>query len=127
MSCRAPIGYLSINAVPTAVNQGFITLKRNEFFSPLYILFWIRANMDGILSRAGGATFAEISRKAFKEIPFIKPPQGILSAYSKLADPILFELESITRENHTLLTLRDALLPRLVSGELQIPEEMLAS
>jgi restriction endonuclease S subunit len=127
MSCRAPIGYLSINAVPTAVNQGFITMKKDEFFSPLYVLFWIRANMNEILSRAGGGTFAEITRKAFKEIPFIKPPQEILSAYSKLADPILFELESITRENHTLLALRDSLLPRLVSGELQIPDEMLAS
>jgi type I restriction enzyme S subunit len=102
-------------------------MKKDEFFSPLYVLFWIRANMNEILSRAGGGTFAEITRKAFKEIPFIKPPREILSAYSKLADPILFELESITRENHTLLALRDSLLPRLVSGELQIPAEMLAS
>jgi type I restriction enzyme S subunit len=127
MSCRAPIGYLSINAVPTAVNQGFITLRRDELFSPLYVLFWIRANMREILNRAGGATFAEITRKAFKEIPFVKPPNDILSAYSKLAAPILFELESLTRENQTLFALRDSLLPRLISGELQIPEEMMAS
>lgn len=127
MSCRAPIGYLSINAIPTAVNQGFITLRKDEFFPPLYVLFWIRANMKEILSRAGGATFAEISRKAFKEIPFVKPPNEILSEYSKIADPILFELESITRENQLLLDFRDSLLPRLVSGELQIPEEILAS
>lgn len=127
MSCRAPIGYLSINAVLTAVNQGFITLRRDKFFSPLYVLFWIRANMKEILNRAGGATFAEITRKGFKEIPFVKPPNEILTAYSKLSDPILFELENITRENQTLFALRDSLLPRLISGELQIPQEMMAS
>jgi type I restriction enzyme S subunit len=127
MSCRAPIGYLSINAVPTAVNQGFITLSKDDLFSPLYVLFWIRANMKEILSRAGGATFAEITRKAFKEIPFVKPPKEILSAFSKIADPILFELESMTLENQQLLELRDSMLPRLLSGDLQIPKEMEAS
>lgn len=127
MSCRAPIGYLSVNAAPTAVNQGIITLRRDEIFSPLFILFWIRANMKEVLNRAGGATFAEITRKAFKEIPFIKPTSDILLAYSKVADPILFELESLTRENDTLFALRDSLLPRLISGELRIPEETMAS
>jgi type I restriction enzyme S subunit len=127
MSSRAPIGYLSINAVPVAVNQGFITLKKDEFFSPLYVLFWVRANMREILSRAGGATFAEITRKAFKEIPFLKPPNEILSKYSKFSQPILLALENLTRENESLLALRDTLIPRLISGELVIPDEMLES
>jgi type I restriction enzyme S subunit len=126
MSCRAPIGYLSINAVPTAVNQGCITLRNSEFFSPLYLVNWVLSNMQEIKNRAGGATFAEISRKAFKEIPFIIPTTEILNAFSELASPIVEQLESLTRENEALAAIINLLLPRLISGEIEIPEEMLA-
>lgn len=127
MSSRAPIGYLSINAVPTAVNQGFITIRKSEDFSPLFILNWISSKKTEILSRAGGATFAEISRRAFSEIPFLLPNREVVNAFSDIANPILSQLEALTRENEALISIRESLLPRLISGELQIPEEMLAS
>jgi len=126
MSCRAPIGYVSINAVQTAVNQGFITLRHSEEFHPLYVLNWINANMQEIHNRAGGATFAEITRKAFREIPFIKPSANLLNKYSELAEPLLQQIEQLTRQTENLQAIKDSLLPRLISGELQIPEEMLA-
>jgi type I restriction enzyme S subunit len=125
MSCRAPIGYLSINAVPTAVNQGCITLGNSENLSPLFVLNWIRANMQEVLNRAGGGTFAEISRKSFKEIPILLPSTEISEAYSAIANPILAQLENLSRENETLIAIRDSLLPRLISGELQFREEKL--
>ena len=127
MSCRAPIGYVSINAVPTAVNQGFITMKHSAEFHPLYVLNWINANMQEIHNRAGGATFAEITRKAFRDIPFLKPANTLMKKYAELMEPLLKELEQLTRQTENLQVVRDLLLPRLISGELQIPEEMLAS
>lgn len=127
MSCRAPIGYVSINAVPTAVNQGFITLKNSTEFHPLFVLNWINANMQEILNRAGGATFAEITRKAFRDIPFLKPANNVMRKYAELAEPLLKELEQLTFQTENLKAVRDLLLPRLISGELQIPEEMMAS
>jgi type I restriction enzyme, S subunit len=127
MSCRAPIGYVSINAVPTAVNQGFITLKNSAEYHPIYLLNWINANIQEIHNRAGGATFAEITRKAFREIPFLKPSPQVVKRYSEIVEPIMLELEQLTRQIENLQVVRDLLLPRLVSGELQIPEEMLAS
>jgi restriction endonuclease S subunit len=127
MSCRAPIGYVSINAVPTAVNKGFITLKNSAEYHPIYLLNWINANIQEIHNRAGGATFAEITRKAFREIPFLKPSPQVVKRYSEIVEPIVLELEQLTRQIENLQVVRDLLLPRLVSGELQIPEEMLAS
>jgi type I restriction enzyme S subunit len=127
MSCRAPIGYISVNAVPTAVNQGFIAVKKSNGYSPLYLVNWLRANMTEIENRAGGATFAEITRKAFRELPFLVPDEAISGKFNSITSPILLELETLTLENHSLVSLRDSLLPRLISGELQIPEEMLAS
>jgi type I restriction enzyme S subunit len=127
MSCRAPIGYVSINAVPTAVNQGFITLKHSTEYHPLYVLNWINANMQEIHNRAGGATFAEITRKAFREIPFLKPVTSVLKKYAEISEALMMQLEQLTRQTENLRVLRDLLLPRLISGELQIPEEMLVS
>jgi type I restriction enzyme S subunit len=125
MSSRAPIGYLSINAVPTAINQGFIALRVSERFTPLYLLFWLQIKMSEIKNRAGGGTFAEISRTAFKSIPFIVPNEEVLQKFAEIAEPILLQLGTLTLQNQRLIELRDALLPRLMSGALQIPEEML--
>ena len=127
MSSRAPIGYLSINAVPSAINQGFIALRQNPKFAPLYLLFWLQTNMAEIKNRAGGGTFAEISKTAFKSIPFVVPDEGILKKYEEISEPILLQLAALTLQNQELIELRDSLLPRLITGELQIPEEMLVS
>jgi type I restriction enzyme S subunit len=127
MSSRAPIGYLSVNAVPSAINQGFIALRQNPRFASLYLLFWLQTNMAEIKNRAGGGTFAEISKSAFKSIPFVVPDEGILKKYDEISEPILLQLVALTLQNQKLVELRDSLLPRLISGELQIPEEMLVS
>jgi len=127
MSSRAPIGYLSINAVPTAINQGFIALRHNPKFAPLYLLFWLQKNMAEIKNRAGGGTFAEISKSAFKSIPFVVPDEATLKKFGEISGPILLQLTALTLQNQELIELRDSLLPRLISGELQIPEEMLVS
>jgi type I restriction enzyme S subunit len=127
MSSRAPIGYLSINAVPTAVNQGFITLRHSDEFHCLYLVNWLKANMQQIQNRAGGATFAEITRKAFRQIPFLKPSALLLKKYTEISEPVITQLQQLTRQTEDLKVLKDLLLPRLISGELQIPEEMLAS
>jgi type I restriction enzyme S subunit len=127
MSSRAPIGYLSINAVPTAVNQGFIAIRQSPRFAPLYLLFWLQMNMLEIKNRAGGGTFAEISRGAFKSIPFVVPNEQALLKYAEISTPILLQLTSLSLQNQELKNLRDSLLPRLISGELQIPEEMLGA
>jgi type I restriction enzyme S subunit len=127
MSSRAPIGYLSINAVPTAINQGFIALRHNPKFAPLYLLFWLQKNMAEIKNRAGGGTFAEISKSAFKSIPFVVPDEVTLKKFGEISGPILRQLTALTLQNRELIELRDSLLPRLISGELRIPEEMLVS
>jgi type I restriction enzyme S subunit len=126
LSSRAPIGYTAICAKETAVNQGFIALKADELFPPMYLLNWVESNMQEILNRAGGATFAEVSKAAFRDIPFLCPDEKILFHYREVTAPMVDHLEVLANENLLLAELRDALLPRLVSGELEIPDEMLA-
>jgi type I restriction enzyme S subunit len=122
MSSRAPIGYLALAQTPMAINQGYIAIPPGGKLSPLYMLFWCQTNMDNIKGRANGSTFMEISKKAFRPIPVLVPPQSVLEAFDKVANSLFFRLVENEKQAQTLSALRDTLLPRLISGQLQLPE-----
>lgn len=122
LSSRAPIGYLAIAQMPVAVNQGYIAIPRGGELPPIYMLFWCRQNMDGIKNRANGSTFMEISKKAFRPIPALVPSAEVLGAFANIADPLFERLVENERQAQTLTQLRDTLLPRLISGQLRLPD-----
>jgi type I restriction enzyme S subunit len=122
LSSRAPIGYLAIAQMPVAVNQGYIAIPPGGQLSPLFMLFWCRQNMEGIKGRANGSTFMEISKKAFRPIPALVPSPEVLSVFSNIADTLFDRLIENERQAQTLTQLRDTLLPRLISGQLRLPE-----
>ncbi len=120
LSSRAPIGYLAVAEMPVAVNQGFIAMTARPGISNLFLLLWAAASHDAIVSRANGSTFLEISRAAFKPIPLVVPPAGVMDAFDRLAQPLYRRVVRCLQECRTLAALRDALLPKLVSGELRV-------
>ncbi|MGH8436053.1 MAG: restriction endonuclease subunit S [Pseudomonas sp.] len=122
LSSRAPIGYLAIAQMPVAVNQGYIAIPPSGELSPLFMLFWCRQNMEGIKGRANGSTFMEISKKAFRPIPALVPSTDVLGAFANIADPLFERLIENEQQAQTLTQLRDTLLPRLISGQLRLPE-----
>ena len=122
LSSRAPIGYLAVAQLPVAINQGYIAMPPGGRLPPLYMLFWCRQNMEGIKARANGSTFMEISKKAFRPIPVLVPPKPVVDAFVSVAMPLFDRVVENERQAHTLATLRDALLPRLISGQLRLPE-----
>ncbi|MDU5643467.1 MAG: restriction endonuclease subunit S [Pseudomonas aeruginosa] len=122
MSSRAPIGYLAIAKTPLAVNQGYIAMLPGGRLPPLYLLFWCREKMEVIKGRANGSTFMEISKKAFRPIPALVPSAAVLEAFADIADPLFERLVKNERQAQTLTQLRDTLLPRLISGQLRLPE-----
>ncbi|PWW11213.1 MULTISPECIES: restriction endonuclease subunit S [Pseudidiomarina] len=121
MSSRAPVGYLALTKVPTAINQGYIALKCESALSPEFALQWCSANMNEIKSRASGTTFAEISKKNFKIIPVVVPSEDVIWEYSKHARRIYSQIENNVKETESLTNIRDTLLPKLLSGSLSIP------
>ncbi|WP_144408798.1 restriction endonuclease subunit S [Chromobacterium vaccinii] len=122
MSSRAPIGYLAIAQTPLAINQGYIAMLPSSRLPPLYMLFWCRHNMENIKGRANGSTFMEISKKAFRPIPALVPPEPILAVFVDVAEPLFTRLVENEKQAETLAALRDTLLPRLISGQLRLPE-----
>ena len=121
LSSRAPVGYLAIAAMPVAINQGFIAMKCNERASNFFMLNWCQTNMAEIESRATGTTFAEISKQSFRPIPVVLPPKELMAAFSAKVAPLYAQITANLHQSRTLATLRDTLLPKLLSGELRIP------
>ena len=78
--------------------------------------------MDEIKGRAGGTTFPEISKGAFRTISTLIPPRSLLSKFDAAIKPNLDKVEVNARTSMKLKQLRDALLPKLLSGELRVPE-----
>ena len=122
MSSRAPVGYLAISQVPLAVNQGFIAMKCCKDISEGYTLFWCEENMDVIKANASGTTFAEISKKNFRPLSIIVPTSDVLRVFDDEVNPVMERVIANENESRSLVTLRDALLPRLISGKLQVTQ-----
>jgi type I restriction enzyme S subunit len=122
MSSRAPIGYLAVTQVPMAINQGYIAIPPGGKLSPLFMLFWCQNNMDNIKGRANGSTFMEISKKAFRPIPALVSSQAVLDAFEDVASNLFARLVENEKEAQSLASIRDTLLPRLISGQLSLAE-----
>lgn len=119
LSSRAPVGYLAIAAMPVAINQGFIAIKCNERASNFFMLNWCQTNMAEIESRATGTTFAEISKTNFRPIFVELPPKELMAAFTEKVSPLYAQITDNLQQSRTLATLRDAQLPKLLSGELR--------
>jgi len=122
MSSRAPIGYLAISAIPVSVNQGIIALLPKEKYSSMYLMNWVHFNMQAIKDRANGSTFLEISKKNFRPIPFLVSNKQVLGLYNQLSQDTYKKLLLCTNQTQELTRLRDTLLPKLLSGELRVPD-----
>ncbi|MGH9833857.1 MAG: restriction endonuclease subunit S [Blastocatellia bacterium] len=120
LSSRAPIGYLAIAEIPTAINQGFIAMKPKASVSNVFLLLWARFAHEDILSRANGSTFLEISKSNFRPIPLVRPSEPVFATFDSVVQPLYRRIVSNERESRTLAALRDTLLPKLISGELHV-------
>lgn len=120
MSSRAPVGYLAIAKIPVAINQGYIAMKCEKILSPEYVVQWAESVMDEIKQRSSGTTFAEISKTNFRLIRTLVPNEKLVQAYTKEASSFYEKITSLLLENRELISIRDSLLPKLLSGSLII-------
>lgn len=122
MSSRAPIGYLAIAEVPVAVNQGFIAMVCDLELPNYYVLHWTRENMETIIGNANGTTFLEVSKKNFRPIRVLVPTEQVVQRFVATIEPLHRRVVANLVESRTLAAIRDALLPKLISGEMQVED-----
>ena len=122
LSSRAPVGYIAVACVPISINQGFIALKASADMPTAYLLNWCIENIQQFKDRATGTTFAEISKAAFRPIPLLIPEAPAIQAFARKTQAIYEAIVANMKEVELLANARDTLLPKLISGELRIPE-----
>jgi type I restriction enzyme S subunit len=122
LSSRAPIGYLAVAETPVSINQGIIAMVCDSELPNLYVLHWTHANMDRVIANANGSTFLEISKQNFRPIGALIPDKQILERFTQIVGPIHKRVVSSLRQIKHLAAIRDALLPKLISGELRVPD-----
>ncbi|GMV63765.1 MAG: hypothetical protein AMXMBFR74_29320 [Parvibaculum sp.] len=122
LSSRAPIGYLAIAQIPTAVNQGFIAMICKKRLSNVFVWLWTLANMETVHQNANGSTFQEISKANFRPIEVTVATPGLLQAFDATAVPLFDRIVSNEKETLTLAATRDLLLPKLMSGEIRVKD-----
>jgi type I restriction enzyme S subunit len=120
MTSRATLGVLAIATTEATTNQGFIVIPPDERWSPAFVLQWLDEHAAELASIATGATFKEITKGAFKRVLFLVPAQDVLDAHRAAADPIEQEIRNLERQVRTLTSLRDLLLPKLVTGQIDV-------
>ncbi len=69
-----------------------------------------------------GTTVLHLSKDAIPKYSFVRPPPSLCERFSEVARPIFDRIDSLARNTEVLVTLRDTLLPKLISGELRIKD-----
>ena len=119
-SSRAPIGYIAIAQNEVTTNQGFKSVIPNENIGTPYAYFLLKNLLPIIEGMASGSTFKEISGAAMKSVPTVIPDANTIQLFSNFCEPIFKEQEVLESENKHLSVLRDSLLQKLMSGEIDV-------
>ena len=121
-SSRAPIGYISIAKNEVTTNQGFKSVIPHPHIGTAFVYCFLKHNLAKIESMASGSTFKEVSGGIMKSVPAIIPDAETLEHFSTVTQPLFEQQELLEMENQRLAQLRDALLPKLMSGEIDVSE-----
>ena len=117
-SSRAPIGYITIAKNNICTNQGFKSVIP-MLAGTAFIYCFLKEATQEIENKATGSTFKEASGTLMKSLSTIIPERTVLDEFENLMNPIFKQQEVVEEENCRLASLRDALLPKLMSGELK--------
>ena len=122
MSVRAPVGDVNMAIDRCSVGRG-VAAARHKSTSISYTYYAFRSLRDRFEVYNGeGTVFGSISQKDLRAIPWLAPDDSVVSRFDQMAGPIDQRIELNEVQNRRLAGLRDILLPKLLSGEIELPE-----
>lgn len=121
ITCRGTVGKVCLTACDMAMNQSNYALKAIDGYSQYYVFFLVKSVVERLIKKSNGAVFSAITSKDFDEVTLI-PSQKAVEDFTNVIDGFFRRIFAIGTESSRLSLLRDTLLPRLMSGELEVPE-----
>lgn len=123
VSCIATVGLVSINTKPSHTNQQINTVIPHNKSALFYLYQHIKNNEEFLKNMGrGGTTTLNVNTKSFSNIRLLIPSEIALEQFHGIVEGLFKKIEQNLHESRTLSLLRDTLLPRLMSGELEVPE-----
>lgn len=120
MTSRASIGFFGVAPFEVCTNQGFISIIPQKENLRMYMLYTLKLKKDEIIANANGSTFLEISKGRFRKMKMVVPIDSILDLFENKTRAIFDEILKIEQQSENLARQRDLLLPRLMSGKLEV-------
>jgi len=106
------------------INEHVFILRANEKCGQAYLFFWLDQPdiTAGIINLNANAAQPGINQKGVKGLPILLPDRKFLDFFDEFVEPLLAKLFNLAKKNQVLRRTRDLLLPKLISGELDVSE-----
>ncbi len=111
---------ISILAIESSGNQSVVGIMGNDKISSEFVYFWIRLKKEEIYGNITGGAQQHINKNVVDSTTILIPDGKIMNLFNKIAKPIMDSIISNSLENQKLASLRDLLLPKLMSGEIRV-------
>ena len=122
VSVRAPVGDINVAEERCCIGRGLASVKSKNNYNS-YILYLMQS-LKNVFDRFNGegTVFGSINKKAFEEMQIIVPTGNVISKFDSIASSMDCQIKRTEQESRSLAELRDTLLPKLMSGELRVPD-----
>ncbi|MGN0633745.1 MAG: restriction endonuclease subunit S [Oscillospiraceae bacterium] len=120
MSVRAPVGDLNVAYEDCCIGRGLSAIhsKDNHQSYVLYTLFTLKKQLD--VFNGEGTVFGSINKEALNSMKITIPPIELMDRFESIANPIDKAIRNNYEEICRLQAIRDSLLPKLMSGEIDV-------
>jgi type I restriction enzyme S subunit len=122
MSNSASCGITVFVEVEGCIHDGWLYFKNYQFVTKNFLFFWLRKIAEHLINIADGSVQKNLNIALVSAQPILCPSTDIVMAFENLTSPILLRIKENCLQMHSLINIRDTLLPRLISGQLRLPE-----
>ena len=124
ISCIATPGLVVRVTVASQTNQQINSVVPLDVWRRAFPLFLLRRIGDAVrVAGSGGSVFHNLNKSGFEEIKVLLTTGDLAQRFDDIVEPLISKIISNQMQAQTLATLRDTLLPRLISGQLRLPVE----
>lgn len=120
ISARGTVGKLALVGTPMAMNQSCYGVQGAQGIGPYFNFFNLKTAIDTLKQNTHGAVFDTITQSTFETVISVCPKQEERDAFEALVTPFLRQIRNNLKETKSLVEARNALLPKLLSGELVV-------
>ena len=119
LSNSATPGVPKILDVDSCIHDGWLYFPESKF-SKEYLYLYFKYIRQQLVNLSNGSVFNNLKTDILKRYPTILPDKETLRRFDDIVIPMFLQMQNLTRESHKLADMRDALLPKLMSGELDV-------